>query len=265
MWIIIGKNKLLRIVTIVFILLIILSLIFGKVIKTDAKPKGYIVLVIDDFGNNGDGTKEMLSLDIPITVAVMPFMSYSQEEAKKAHKAGFEVIMHVPMEPVHGKKEWLGPKGITCDLSLDEVKSRINEGLDILKYAKGMNNHMGSKVTQDKRIMKAILEIAKEKNLYFVDSKTTPKSIVHNIADKLGAISFERDIFLDNNKDIKSIEKQLLKLGNIAIKKGYAIGIGHVGPEGGTVTVKAIKNVYPTLQEQGIKFIYPSQLEMFTK
>lgn len=227
--------------------------------------KGYIALIIDDFGNHTDGTKEMISMGIPITAAVMPSLNFTEKDAKEAHDAGVEVIMHVPMEPINGKPEWLGPNGIICSLSDEEIKSRIAEGLDQIKWAVGMNNHMGSKATQDKRVMKNIMEVAKERNLFFIDSLTSENSVVSSISDELGVTSFSRDIFLDNVKNKESIEKQMEKLGDIALKRGYAIGIGHVGAAGGSVTAAAIKTMYPILEEKGIKFIYVSQLKEVIK
>lgn len=264
MILIVSKKILLRFIVIVAILMVTMFSIYTMNIfdtKVNSNNGGYIALIIDDFGNNAEGTNAMMQLDIPITFAVMPFLPSSFSDAKAADNAGFEVIMHIPMEPIHGKKEWLGPRGITTDLSNEEIKQRIEEGLDEIKFAIGMNNHMGSKATQDKRVMEKILQIAKERNLIFIDSVTNENSVVMEVAEFVGVTSFKRDVFLDNSKASKDIEKQLIKLGDIALEKGYAIGIGHVGPEGGTVTAEAIKAVYPKLQKKGIEFIYVSQLK----
>jgi len=265
MWIIITKKhlyNLLIIVLSILILLVLLQIIFkdSSNIETSSHPKGYIVLIIDDFGNHGDGTDEMLNLDIPITAAVMPFLSHSKSDAKAAYDADLEVILHLPMEPNFGKKEWLGERGITCDLDNDKIKTIIYDGLEEIKYAVGINNHMGSKATQDRRIMQDILEVAKERNLFFVDSKTSPASIASEIANQLNVSCLTRDVFLDGTKDIEHIKKQMLKLGDIALKKGYAVGIGHVGIEGGKPTAKAIESVYPALIEKGIHFVTATKL-----
>ncbi|MCT4621805.1 MAG: divergent polysaccharide deacetylase family protein [Marinisporobacter sp.] len=262
MFLIITKKRLYKVVIFVICLLIIgIFAKYNKDSKINSTPAGYVALVIDDLGYHGNGTDELFKLNIPITAAVMPFSPLTKRDAEAAHKAGIEVIMHVPMEPVVGKKEWLGPRGITCDLSDEEIKLRIKEGLEEINYAVGMNNHMGSKATQDKRVMEDILAIAKEKDLFFLDSKTNPNSIVEDVAEKLDVSYFERDIFLDNIKDQKSIEKQLEKLKVVALEKGYAIGIGHVGAEGGTITINGIKNMVPVLEREGIEFINISKLK----
>ncbi len=104
----------------------------------------------------------MLKLPIPFTVAVMPFLPSTKQDAQLAHDRGLEVILHLPMEPVRGKKSWLGPGAITTDLSSDEIHKRIVAAIDDVPYAIGINNHMGSKATADERVMKILVEICKE-------------------------------------------------------------------------------------------------------
>ena len=42
--------------------------------------------MIDDFGNNMKATEEMLNLPVPITAAIMPFLSTTERDAKLAHE-----------------------------------------------------------------------------------------------------------------------------------------------------------------------------------
>lgn len=263
MFILLTKKKIITIICIIIVPLIMFILLIlnnNRIKNVWSEDKGYIVIIIDDFGNNGYGTEEMLNCGVPLTAAVMPFMPYSEKEAILAYEKGLDVIMHVPMEPNYGKKEWLGARGITTNLSDTEIKNRIKDGLKDIKYAVGMNNHMGSKATQDNRVVKAILEVVKEYNMVFIDSKTSSRSVIKSEADSLGVISYSRDVFLDNIKSKDHIKKQIIKLSIIADKKGYAIGIGHVGVEGGVVTAEAIKEMYTILSEQGYKFITISEL-----
>jgi len=263
-----SKKRLLQI-TVTFMITAMVFVLHGKVRSSpvEIRPSqinGYVALVIDDFGSHREGVEEIINLGIPLTVAVMPFQPYSRSDAKAAHNAGLEVILHIPMEPKYGKPDWLGPKGITCNLSDKEIKSRIRTGLKELKWAAGMNNHMGSKATQDRRVMKAVLQVAKEEKLYFLDSKTTPKSVVAEVSQSLGVDHFERDVFLDLIKSQAEIEAQLKRLAEIALKRGYAVGIGHVGPEGGSVTARAIRSMKPILQAKGVRFVYLSELRKST-
>lgn len=220
-----------------------------------ANKHGYIAVVIDDFGNSSQGTEDMLNLDIPITAAVMPFLPTSAKDAENAHNKGHGVILHLPMEPEKGKASWLGPRGITTNLKDEEIELRVGDAIKELKYAEGINNHTGSKAMKDERVVKAVMRVAKSHGLIFLDSKTTGGSQGKKVCDELQVPYFERDIFLDNINNVKSIESQLEKATDLALKKGYAIVIGHVGPAGGHNTVTAIKNKIPAMKEKGITFV----------
>lgn len=258
------KNLLSCIALILLLILVVGVVLYNQyevqTLTTMSQKKVYVALVIDDFGNDRRGVKEMLDLDIPITVAVMPFLPRSVEDAKNAHRKGFDVLLHMPMEPNIGKKEWLGKKAITSNLDNNRVEKIINEAFDEIKFAIGMNNHMGSKITQNERIMSCVFKVLKERNMFFLDSKTASKTISSKISAQTGVICLERDIFLDNNKTRRSIQKQMSKLATIAHKKGYAIGIGHVGPEGGKITAQVIKDMSKKLEMEGIEFIRLSQV-----
>ncbi|WP_066498527.1 divergent polysaccharide deacetylase family protein [Abyssisolibacter fermentans] len=226
-----------------------------QTLSSISTKKAYVAIIIDDFGNNRNGVKEMMDLDIPITVAVMPFLPYSVQDAQYAHKKGLDVILHMPMEPNFGKPQWLGKKAITSKLNNKEIRDIINESLNEIKYAVAINNHMGSKITQNKRIMREILQVLKERDLFFIDSKTTSKSVSKTLSNDLGIVCLERDIFLDNKKSYSHIQKQMNILASVAHEKGYAIAIGHVGPEGGKITAEVIKKMSSELKKQGIEFV----------
>lgn len=227
--------------------------------------KGLVAFVIDDFGNSGQGSNEMMKLGIPMTAAVMPFLNTSVQDSETAHKMGMEVIMHVSMEPVFGNPEWLGPRSIKDNSSDQDVISILQDGLKQLKYAVGINNHMGSKVMQNKRIVSDILNFTKKNNIFFLNSKTGINDITAEVSSKYKIKYLSRDIFLDNESNKTYIKNQIRKLANISLTRGYAIGIGHVGPQGGTVTAESIKEMIPELTKEGIKFVYVSDLIKYTK
>lgn len=234
---------------------------FEKAVPTSTTPSGYIALVIDDFGNNGEGIDELTKLNIPITAAVMPFLEYTEIDAKKAYDTNMEIILHLPMEPEKGDPKWLGPRAIRSNLCDYEIREIINDALDQLQWAKGINNHMGSKIMKDKIIMKEILNVVKERNLYFLNSRTDETNVAADLSKELEVVYFQRDVFLDNERNEYSITKAMNQLGKIALEKGYAIGIGHVGGQGGKITVDTIEKMSKKLEEEGIKFIYLSQIE----
>ncbi|SCY81425.1 divergent polysaccharide deacetylase family protein [Alkaliphilus peptidifermentans] len=222
--------------------------------------KGRVVIIIDDFGNNGAGTKEMLQINRPLTCAVIPFLEYTKSDAREIVLHGHEVIIHMPMEPHKGNPKWLGDKGITVDLDIDTIQNIIKDAIEDVPFAVGMNNHMGSKVTENRVIMETIIMMLKENNMYIVDSKTSENSIVKEVAIENNVPYLERLVFLDNDKSLLSIKKQLKLLGELAIKHETAVAIGHVGPEGGVVTAQAIKEMIPELEAMGIEIVPASMI-----
>ncbi|KAB3535511.1 divergent polysaccharide deacetylase family protein [Alkaliphilus pronyensis] len=228
--------------------------------NTTTEIKGRVAIIIDDFGNNGVGSKEILEINRPLTCAVIPFLKNTKADARDIFTSGHEVIIHMPMEPHIGDPKWLGEKGITEDLELEVIKAIVEEAIADVPFAVGMNNHMGSKVTENKRIMETIILVLKDNNMYFLDSKTSSKSVVKEVAIENEVPYLERLVFLDNRKDVESIKKQLRLLGDLAIKHKTAVAIGHVGPEGGRATAKAIKEMIPELEAMGVEILPASKL-----
>lgn len=221
---------------------------------------GKLAIVIDDFGYNGEGTDKMLALPVPFTAAVMPFSQYSVENAKKAVEAGKEVIIHMPMEALTGKPEWVGDKGVFRKMTDEEIKAVVEEAYSILPDAVGMNNHMGSAIMEDTRCLGVVLDILKKENGFFIDSVTTAKSQGRALAEEKGVPFFARSVFLDGTNDVETVKENLRKAGKIALRDGKALAIGHVGPEGGEVTQKAIEDLIPELEKEGITFVAAGDL-----
>ncbi|WP_096154936.1 MULTISPECIES: divergent polysaccharide deacetylase family protein [Bacillus] len=238
------KNKL-------YILLILLFsvLVFVPCYTFASTVEKKVAIVIDDFGNNMKGTDEILSLPATLTIAVMPFLSTTKEDAELAHKLGHEVILHLPMEPRKGKKSWLGPGAITTDLSDEEIHKRVNAAMDEVPHIVGINNHMGSKATSDERVMRIVLQICKERGLYYLDSKTSGKSVVAKIATELGVPYLENELFFDEVYTTKHIVRQANQLLKRMDEKDSIIAIGHVGVAG-EKTASVLKQYIPTLKRK---------------
>jgi polysaccharide deacetylase 2 family uncharacterized protein YibQ len=232
---------------------------FDPIPVKKAPDTKHVAIVIDDLGNGLRGTDQIFSIDAPLTVAIMPFLKTSKEDAIRAHKAGFEILLHLPMEPLHGKKSWLGPGAITTDLSDQEIKSQLRKAIESIPFVVGVNNHMGSKATADPRVVKAVLEVLKEKNLFILDSKTGKNSIIPEMAKQLGVPYVERTVFLDNKNNKFHIKKQLQFLINEARNRGSAVGIGHVGIQGKN-TAESIRYMLPKIKQAGLSIVPVSKL-----
>ncbi|WP_084146768.1 divergent polysaccharide deacetylase family protein [Paenibacillus wynnii] len=194
--------------------------------------RSQVALIIDDLGNGLRGTEEIFNLPVKLTVAVMPFLSTTVADATRAHNRGDDVLLHLPMEPRNGKPEWLGPGAVLATMSDDEVRERVEAALDNVPYAIGINNHMGSKVTSDERVMRIVLSVCRERGLFFVDSKTNFRSVVGKMSEEMGLPRIENQVFLDNTHSSLYVLQQMRLVRQKAMKSHYCVTIGHVGIQG---------------------------------
>ena len=229
--------------------------------KTQTKQKkpvfkGKIAIIIDDFGYRNDYvTDGFLSLDADLTYAVIPGHEHSYFFGEKAKSAGYEVIVHMPMEntgKTYGEEEFV----LKIDMDSATIERRIRSALSQIPSAIGMNNHQGSRASADQRIMSIIARTLKDENKFFIDSRTTVETIGETTMKLFEVPTASRNIFLDNDDDEEKIKKQLMKLVKKAEAKGYAIGIGHVKPK----TLNVLKSNIPQLKLEGYKFEFVSKM-----
>lgn len=213
--------------------------------------KGQIVLIIDDFGYSyGTIEQGFMKLNPAVTFSVIPGHTYSRKIARLAVRNGHPVMIHMPMEPLkyHGGEE---SYMIMDGMDQYEVEYRINKAISELPMAKGMNNHMGSRITGSVDMINKISRVLKEQNLFFVDSYTVNGTVVRKVMKSHGIRVFERDIFLDHVNTEHEIRRQLMKLSRVAQKKGIAVGIGH----NRSLTLKILNEMMPILENDGFEFI----------
>ncbi|MEE3188611.1 MAG: divergent polysaccharide deacetylase family protein, partial [Candidatus Neomarinimicrobiota bacterium] len=184
--------------------------------ETSIRTIGEIGLIIDDFGyRNDDISDGFLHLDVKLTCAVIPGHAYSSSFGEKAVSRGHEVIVHMPMENMgenRGEEEFVLRVGMT----LDSIKNRVHKALDQIPEAIGMNNHQGSRATTDPEVMNSVAAVLKERNKFYIDSRTTPETVAESIMNNWKVPSARRNVFLDNDHDEEKITRQLLSLVEIA-------------------------------------------------
>ena len=208
---------------------------------------GNLTFVFDDAGHNLDQLEYFLRLPFPCTIAVLPGLRYSSESARRIRKAGKQVILHQPMQSVdlHINP---GPGAVTPGLSAEQIKNIVRKNLEEIWPVAGMNNHEGSLMTADEAAMSAVLDVVAEKHIFFLDSRTTARSVVAKVAKEKNMAVWERAIFIDNDKSRAAMETQIKKGLSIARQKGSAIMIGHVF----TVELaELLTEMYPALIEDG--------------
>ncbi|MDD3295877.1 MAG: divergent polysaccharide deacetylase family protein [Candidatus Omnitrophica bacterium] len=209
-----------------------------------------IALIFDDLGENLSDLKELYSLDVPLTVSVIPDLKFSKNIAHIASRCGFSVFIHLPMQPLKENTKRAPYRFIGPELSRRENVMLLRHYLNSLRIAIGVNNHMGSAATQDVELMKVVLRMVKARGLIFIDSKTSPDSVAYEQAQKEGLVCGYNEGFLDYYDSSLEMEKSLDKLINSAVHKGRIIAIAHPKKS----TIRFLKGKIPELKKK-IKFI----------
>ncbi len=197
-------------------------------LKAKSQKKGHIVLIIDDIGRDLYKAQELIDLFGPkINLSILPYTPHAKEIDNLCKKLNIPTMLHMPMEPLSYPETNPGPGALLTTMDNNELKNTTLRALNTIKYIVAVNNHMGSKFTEDIRGMTIFLTQLKQHHLVFIDSCTTPKSVATKIGKKLGMKIYKRDIFIDNKKDIDAILYELKKAEIYSLKKGYVIAIGH--------------------------------------
>jgi len=214
-----------------------------------------VAFVIDDLGYETEVAKKMMELEYPIALSILPFLQYSEFTAEESKKNNKEIMLHLPMEPNNSDAN-PGPGAIKSYMSEEEIREAVRRCILDFPYAIGVNNHMGSKITEDRKIMKIILEEIKGCNLFFIDSMTSKNSIAYEVAQEMEIKTAVRSVFLDNENDMEYIKEQMLEVQKIALEKGEVIAIGHDRIN----TFYVLKRMIPELIRAGIEIVPVSEL-----
>lgn len=218
--------------------------------KTLNGSRPRLAIVIDDLGSGVAATDELLSIDVPLTVAVIPQGKYAAKEAKAASERGFAVLLHQPMEPLDPSKR-PGKGGILMGMDEKEIRSVISSNLALVPNAIGVNNHMGSRVTEDPESVRIILDEVFAHGLFFFDSRTSSNSVVPRVAREMGLPLLENSRFLDHIDTEEYVIESIRIVARLAMERGSAAAIGHVRP----ATVRAIQKMLPELDAAGVELV----------
>ncbi|MBC2694958.1 MAG: divergent polysaccharide deacetylase family protein [Desulfobacteraceae bacterium] len=230
--------------------------------KSTTKPKPTltkklpkVAIIIDDIGYDRKIAEKFLNLDAVLTFSLLPHSLFQDKIARKVHAKGFETMLHLPLEPLEYPLIDPGPGTLLTSMSPDELIIQLNKNIDAIPFIKGVNNHMGSKMTTSSTQIYQIFSILKKRNLFFIDSRTTSKSLCKPSARLLQLPFAQRDVFIDHIREPDFIRKQINLLISIADKHGEAIGIAH--PH--IITYKILRELLPELQKK-VQLVPASQI-----
>ena len=237
--------------------LLLAAVLFATSSLYVAAEQPSIAIIIDDLGNSLIAGKRVIDSDWPIACSILPARPFSKELAELAHQQGKEVIVHIPMQAE--KANYIGQGQLTLNMTDQDFELSVNTSIDAIPFAKGVNNHMGSLLTQHTDYMDLFMQTLANRDdyLYFIDSRTTKNTVASAIANEYHIPSLERDVFLDNSaNDKEHVRKQIKRLVNIANYQGYALAIGH--PHKTTLSV--LNQELPYLIKQNVQLVPVSKL-----
>jgi hypothetical protein len=227
----------------------------GIVLAEDPAPDPRLAIVVDDLGNDDAALARVAAIAEPLAGAVLPGLPRSRETARALRSAGKEVLLHLPMEPLDPRAR-PGPGLVRTAMTAAQIGDVLAADLEDVPGAAGVNNHMGSKATADRRTMDAVLSVVGKRRLFFLDSRTTAFTVAAQEAGRLGVPCRSRSVFLDDVPEESAIRVQLDRAVAEARSEEAAVAIGHPHP----ATLAVLEQELPRLREQGIRLVVVSEL-----
>jgi polysaccharide deacetylase 2 family uncharacterized protein YibQ len=214
-----------------------------------------LAIIIDDLGNDRAAAEAVFALGYPLTISVLPNHEHSLEIAKDAHRRGFQVMLHLPMQSV--ANETPEAQELHPGMPAPELAALLDQFLQNVPDVAGVNNHQGSQATADAALMDELMPVLRDRHLFYVDSRTTTATVAYDTAQDFGVRSAFRNVpFLDDVPEVAAVRKQLELALRGAREKGDAVAIGHPHP----ATLQALREVLPRAQEQGVRLVLASEL-----
>ncbi len=218
----------------------------------NAHPR--LAIIFDDLGSERSPAETLLGMQYPLTVAVLPNLQYSAEIAEEAHRRGFEVMLHLPVQSESGEKP--EPQELRPGMSRQDVATLLDNMLESVPHAVGVNNHQGSRGTADSALMNNLMAALSTRKLFFIDSRTTASTVAYQAAIGAGVPAASRNVFLDDVESADAVRAQIELAASDAKKNGFAIAIGHPHE----VTLQTVAEELPKLQAEGIRLVFASDL-----
>ena len=212
-------------------------------------------IIIDDVGNNLEYGRDIIELPVALTIAILPGTTYAHDLARLAADRRKEVMLHLPMQSVEHHDH--APGRLDLHMTNREFRQQLRKNLSAVPYIRGVNNHMGSLLTRHPGHMAWLMdELSKQGGLYFIDSKTTSKSIADQIAVEYDVPNMSRDFFLDPDDEEGTLRRQFDRFIDKVKRRGYALAIAHPYPK----TIRFLQQNIGELEQAGITVIPVSEL-----
>lgn len=219
------------------------------------KPQARMAIILDDWGNNYRLLEPAAGIRRPLTVSILPHLTFSRKIAAEAKRLGLGTMLHMPMQPKSSLAP-LEPRTILTSTPDADIRKYIQSALQSVPGVEGVNNHEGSAATSDRRVMRVVLGELQKQGLFFVDSNVISTTVGPQVARETGIFFTKRDVFIDNVMKTDAIRGQLERAKNMALRRGRVVVIGHDKE----LTIQTIREVAPEFEKQGIVFVYVRDL-----
>lgn len=213
-----------------------------------------LAVVIDDLGYDRAQADSLFHLAYSLTLSVLPHEANSAEIAEEAHRRGYEVMLHLPMASNAGAKD--EAVELHPGMSSAEVEKTFSSMLETVPYAQGVNNHEGSLGTSDQKLMDELMPLLRQRNLFFIDSRTTAATVAESSAHVAGVATARRNVFLDDEQTVGATKRQFALAIRDAKVNGSALAIAHPHP----TTLEALGEMLPDAERQGVRLVFASDL-----
>ncbi len=234
-------------------------LILSALANASANAEKFASIIIDDIGNNFKNGQDIINLPFALTIAILPGTGHAKKLALLAAKNHKEVMLHLPMQSVAHHKH--SPGTLNLHMTQSEFKKQLQLNLNSIPYVRGVNNHMGSLLTRHPGHMSWLMnELSQRGNLYFIDSKTSSKTVAEKIATEYNIPNLTRDVFLDPDNKENTLRQQFDRFIKKTKQQGYALAIAHPHPK----TIKFLQNHLTELNQHGITLLPVSELINYT-
>ena len=227
----------------------------GSPLRGEKSGSAQLAIILDDLGSDRAAADTIFALSYPLTISILPNHAHSTEIAKEAHRRGYEVMLHLPMQSI--ANETPEAQELHPGMPADDIPVLFEQMMQSVPNAAGVNNHQGSQATADAALMEELMPVLQKWNLFYVDSRTTAATVAFDTAQRLGVRSAFRNVpFLDDVAEVSAVRKQLELALRGAKEKGQAIAIGHPHP----ATLQALSEVLPQAEARGVHLVYVSEL-----
>lgn len=217
-------------------------------------PEARLAIILDDLGYERAAAWDVFGLAYPLALSVLPNLVHSADIAEEAHRRGYQVLLHLPMESNGDTKA--ETTELRVGMTPEEVTRLLAGMFDSVPHAAGVNNHQGSRATADAPLMAAVMAALRERQVFFIDSRTTPATVAYDAAVRVGVPAASRNVFLDDTPTREAVRQQLEHAVEYARRHGSAIAIGHPHP----ATLQTLEEFLPQLEAHSVRLVFPSEL-----